>query len=122
MQSASLFAGVLLLASVASSHVTPHNHKLSSRQQIDQYYLTLCEHSNYAGRCERIQAPWGICFTIIQENNNWASSSRPDNGGNCVLYDLDRCQGTSVTVSSSGISDLYPRGMDNKVSSFRCGP
>ncbi|KAH8896147.1 hypothetical protein GQ53DRAFT_743474 [Thozetella sp. PMI_491] len=121
MKSPSLLADLLLLAGLASAAATPHAQALVRRQQIDQYHITLCENKDYGGRCARIQAAWDICYTMIQENNNWASSAKADDGGKCVVYQNDRCQGASVTVTPSGITDLYPIGFDNNISSFKCG-
>ncbi|KAH7333177.1 hypothetical protein BKA65DRAFT_553526 [Rhexocercosporidium sp. MPI-PUGE-AT-0058] len=90
----------------------------NKRQQIDLYYLTLCQYANYGGRCARIQGAWE---SIIQENEDWASSAKADAGGSCVLYANYKCTGNSVVVTSAGIGNLASAGLDNQVSSFRCG-
>jgi len=113
MKLASLFL-VFQIAGVAIAAATPRswpmiasseaeNSDLQKRQQIDNYYITLCENKDYTGRCARIQAAWDICCrlihstrrccywllqdSIIQENNEWASSAKSDAGGKCVLYE-----------------------------------
>lgn len=119
MKSTVVLATVLHLASLAMAIGTPRSPSamafpspaqevdfFEKRQQIDKYFITLCENSNYLGRCAKIQAAWGICRTsyfpftlkqiyllnylledtIIQENNDWASSAKADAGGNCVVY------------------------------------
>lgn len=75
MKLTSLIAA-LQIASLAMAAATPRNlqnmaiaeaenSSIEKRQQIDTYYITLCQNKDYGGRCERIQAAWDICCGVF---------------------------------------------------------
>lgn len=114
MKTTSFVASFLNLTSLAMAVGTPRNPaaiafpspienaSLKKRQYVDIYFITVCEHSAYRGRCDKLQAAWNVCcivflpwmhhhsdillVNIVGENEDWASSVKPDANGNCVLY------------------------------------